>query len=226
MYLSFVTINIINFLTGVVSALFISRFIEPSYDNFVDLLKNNDGIIGRIYAGYSRLIGHIFYSKKLHKALKFKGWEYKIYIFEGKVSCYRSDIVSLRQTFFGGIIQGEMNRKHLSKNSHNTYFKAYIKRENTNYLIWEERFRGKEGNLHISAKYKLSDQCDSDSVGISIEQHEDKIVQSLSLLSFSKRSYAAVSTMANQNKEVAKYLTSFCINIDNISDESNKIITV
>ncbi|AXG71022.1 hypothetical protein KORDIASMS9_03277 [Kordia sp. SMS9] len=211
-------------LAGIFSALFISRFIEPLYDSTVDALNSNNSFIGKAYKKYIYFITKIFYSNTLHPALRHEndGYEYKLYVSEGVLKAYASRIVILRQNVFKRI-QGEMERLQFSGNTIQTFFKAYIKSKDQNYLVWEERYLSNKGVLQINAQYKLSDTHNKDIIGKSIEQDGGKIVSCLSIISFNTV-YNTVTRISEVNPEVIKYLKAHHIDLETLSASSRKFI--
>jgi len=212
----------LKFIYGVFFALLTSRFFEPLYDSVVDALNSNKSFIGKLYRGYIHTITRIFYTTKLHPSMNHKndGYEYKLYISDGVLKPYASKILVIRQNIFKRI-HGEMRRLQFSGNTIQTFFKAYIKSKDQNYLVWEERYLSSKGHLQINAQYKLSDKYNKDIIGNSIEQYGGTIVSCLSIISFNKV-YNSVTRISEQNPHVISYLNSHNIDISSLSTSSNK----
>lgn len=211
-------------LTGAISTLIISRFLEPLYDSYIDSLKNDTGLLGKLYNNYSKTIGRIFFLKKnsRYKSLKKTGWEYKIYSTNEGITCYRSSILRLDQNIFKRI-QGEIIRTSPSKSSFTSYFKGFIKEKN-NYLIWEEHYKNNKDYFFLTSHYKLTDE--KDIPGITIEELNGQITNAFSILSFTELPYTSVKKLLSNKSHFTSYISKFNIDLVNLNPTANKIIIV
>lgn len=212
--------------TGAASALIISRFIEPLYDSYLDSLKNNSGIVGKYYNNYTRGLGRLYFLRKKQRSKPFKkcGYEYKIYVNDGKVQAYRSEIIRLDENRFKRI-QGEIKRVTAQNKVFTSYFKGLIKNKEKNYLIWEESYKNETGHFHITSHFKLTDYHDDDIPGFSVEEKDGKIKNALTILSFSSTPYTSVQRLLKNKNHYKAYTQPLHIDFDTIVGEQNKFIS-
>lgn len=213
-------------LTGAASTLIISRFIEPLYDSYIDGLKNNSGLIGRLYNWYTRGFGRFYFlrKKKRSKPLQKTGYEYKLYVINNKIEAYRSEILRLDENRFKRI-QGEIKRVTAPNKAFTSYFKGLIKNKEKDYLIWEESYKNEEGHFHLTSHFKLTNQDSEDIPGISVEEKNGKIYNALTILSFSSIPYTSVQRLLKDKNYYKDYTIPLNIDFDNINGTQNQFIT-
>lgn len=201
----------------ILGTLMASRFIEPTYDFTVDILKNSSGTLGKAYNAYTRSFGRIVFLKKKNrqKPLEKTGYEYKIIKIDNKILAYKSKIVRLDQNYWFRRVQGEITRVSGPNKSFTSYFKGYLKNE-MNYLIWEESYKNEKGSFYLTSHFKMPRNNEQDIPGITLEEKDGIVTPSFTILSFIKTPYSSVRMLLKDEKLYKEYMSQLNFNFNSI----------
>jgi hypothetical protein len=193
----------------------------------IDGLKASSGPLGKLYSAYVRMINKIPVINKTKRSKPFKkeGYEYKIFKVDGEVYSYRSKIKRLDENIFKQI-HGEIDRITYGSKLFNSHFKAYIKNDERDYLIWEESFKNNQGNFHISGHFRIF-KSKENIPGICIEERNGIVTQSFCVLSFRGSTYQSVQKLLEDIDNYQDYIEPLNIFFKDFnSKEKNRFITV
>lgn len=216
-FLFFESSNVIDLILWILGVLIASRFIEPSYDFTIDLLKNNSGTLGKVYNAYTRSVGRIVFLKKKNrqKPLEKTGYEYKIIKIDNKILAYKSKIVRLDQNYWFKRVQGEITRVSGPNKSFTSYFKGYLKNE-MSYLIWEESYKNEKGSFFLTSHFKIPKDSIKDIPGITLEEKDGIVTPSFTILSFIKTPYSSVRKLLKDEKLYIEYMSQLNFDYNSI----------
>lgn len=194
---SFITENLFASIVGFILA----QYLIPVTQRLAQLIKEDKGIVGKLYIKYYNSIGkRLYLAKKIDPTIINRKHEYKIHIENNIASCYCSKITDLRQDLFN-TISGKIKRIGTDKN-YETFFKGEI---NQSYLYLTESSHEDGVKNTIHSLFDLTNNP-VNIIGASIEMNKRNVSTPICILSREVTMYNSLDQLLFDTPELKEKL--------------------